>query len=925
MLIFSNYTIKFNLFLLCLTLSLQVFGQTKAHTQKLDSLLNIAYKFYYVDKDSLEFYMEKVRVLAIKENDINNIYEAYIVDSWNASLYGDLERINNNINQLDSLHQILNNEFDKLPNKIERLIQLEYTKGIYFDEIKDTKASQKYFEKVISLSEKTPNRTISEDGLYLIIESYNYLASIFMEEQKYKLAEAYYKRNLRFIAQKSLPERESYSTMMLLAKLYSKKGDYLKSNELLIKHLPFYKKQSGKGNNRVIVSYKELINNYLQLNNLNKSKYYLKLMTEEYTDNHYMLNLLYQIEAKVYESEENYQGALSSLLKNLNFIKNKWEQNPNYETTEAYYLISLLHIKFNNPRAALVNLDLALNNFSKSESNTVVDLTLKLKIIKCKIDALYLLEDFNKVLTQIDSAIKINDALRPSYKTHTDKLFLKEYTFPIFERAISSCYEILSTNSKEAYMEKAFAYFEKSKGLLMLEALLSSKAEKFSNVPEYLLNNDKQLRFKINFLEKKLQKNNDIYLRDELFDLRKKQISLITTIEKNYKPYFNLKYNTVTTSKKNLQNTLDDNTAVVSYFFGDANIFCMTITPTKTIFNQIPLKDGLRKKIYDYKDLLKSPKSSIDDIHKISKSLYNSILQPNLKGIDKEKLVIIPDGILNFIPFETLVNSEGKYLIETTAVSYTLSATLLKQLKSKEAINNNTLGFAPKFKENYSLDASSLKLLPLVHNSKEVNEIAKYFDGQSFVGETASLKNFMDHSNKYGIIHLATHAVLNDKHPDYSYLAFSNVKANEDFKLFASDIYNSSINANMVTLSACETGSGALNKGEGARSLAASFFYSGASSLTSSLWKINDAASTKIMGYYYKNLHKGQQKDLALKNAKLEYIKLNNDTKLSHPYYWSGFVVSGNTAALVDSNNWFYIVFAVLMLTAIIIYKKNKK
>lgn len=905
---------------------MQVFGQTKTHTQKLDNLLNSAYKFYSVNKDSLEFYLEKAKALAIKENDVNTIYKVYIIDSWNASLYGDLQRINNNLNQLDSLHQILKNEFDKLPNKIERLIQLEYTKGIYFDEIKDSKASQKYFEKVISLSEKIPEGTISEDGLYLIIESYNYLASIFTEEQKYKLAETYYKRNLRFIKQKSLPERESYSTMMLLAKLYSKKGDYLKSNKLIIKYLPFYKRQSAKGNNRVIVSYKELINNYLQLNNLNKSKYYLKLMTDEYTDNHHMLNLLHQMVAKVYELEGNYQGALATLHKNLSFIKNKWEQNPNYETAEAYYLIGLLHIKFNNPRLALVNLDLALNNFNILESNSTVDLTLKLKIIKCKIDALYYLEDFNKVLTQIDEAIKINDVLRPSYKTHTDKLFLKEYTFPIFERAISSCYEIYSTNSNKAYLEKAFDYFEKSKGLLMLEALLSSKAEKFANIPEYLLNDDKQLRFQINFLEKKLQKQNDIDLRDELFELRKKQISLITKIEKNYKPYFNLKYNTGTTSKKNLQNTLDDNMAVVSYFFGDSNIFCLTITQKETIFNQIPLKTGLRQKIYDYKDLLKSPQSRIDDILNISKSLYNSILQPNLKGIDKEKLIIIPDGILNFIPFETLVNPEGKYLIETAAISYTLSATLLEQLKSKETINNNTLAFAPKFKENYSQDISSSKLLPLAHNSKEVNEIAKYFDGQSFVGETASLKNFMEYSNNYGIIHLATHAVLNDIHPDYSYLAFSNAKANEDFKLFASDIYNSSINANMVTLSACETGSGALNKGEGARSLAASFFYSGASSLTSSLWKINDAASSKIMGYYYKNLHKGQQKDLALKNAKLEYIKLNNDTKLSHPYYWSGFIITGDTVALTLNNSiWLNTIYGILLLVVLILIFKLRK
>ncbi|WAC03454.1 CHAT domain-containing protein [Lacinutrix neustonica] len=111
-------------------------------------------------------------------------------------------------------------------------------------------------------------------------------------------------------------------------------------------------------------------------------------------------------------------------------------------------------------------------------------------------------------------------------------------------------------------------------------------------------------------------------------------------------------------------------------------------------------------------------------------------------------------------------------------------------------------------------------------------------------------------------------------------------------KLHVRDLYNLQLNADLVTLSACESGIGKLNRGEGLMSLARGFYFSGANSIVSTLWKINDASSTQLMGDFYQHLSNRKTKNNALKNAQLDFININKENGFSHPYYWSAFVVS---------------------------------
>jgi len=163
------------------------------------------------------------------------------------------------------------------------------------------------------------------------------------------------------------------------------------------------------------------------------------------------------------------------------------------------------------------------------------------------------------------------------------------------------------------------------------------------------------------------------------------------------------------------------------------------------------------------------------------------------------------------------------------------------------------------------------------------------------------------------------HANINDSLPGFSSLAFTidNEKTNTgDGWLNTADIYNLELDAQLTVLSACNTGSGQLKKGEGIMSLARGFFYAGCPSIIMSLWEVEDQSGTEIMGAFYKYLKRGKTKDGALRLAKLEYLKTANSRR-AHPHYWLGYVSIGNNSPLYKSYDFYFFSLLSLILVGI--------
>ena len=589
------------------------------------------------------------------------------------------------------------------------------------------------------------------------------------------------------------------------------------------------------------------------------------------------------------------------------------------------------------------NLEKALIDFEKAQQLLKIDFeqavgdfiaapNQMLRLLNNKAEILTTLYDKNKQQSTLETAfnhygyaIKIIESLKKQYQEEVSQQLLGQLAYRSFEGAIKICHQLFKLTNKSSYLGAAFKFSEQSRSSILLEALNADRAIKFANIPDSLIANEQSIQNKITFFEKKKQEalksdtqNNaqqiDNY-NTEIFDLKNKHEALIKQFETAYPAYHNLKYNQeIILIEKVQAQLLDDSTTLLEYFVADSMVYIFAINKRDVTFKRVPFFDLLAT-MKMLRSGLYLPLSDSEQKHKLSTKiyqhtayyLYQKLIQP-VSDILTSKLIIINGGLLNFVPFEALLSElpnpshrlkSYHYLLKKHEFSYAYSATLLQEVQSRQSSQNNgqLLAFAPNFSEN-----DYRKLAPLNHNITEVKNIQKLLYGKAYTDKQASVQNFLEKANQYQLIHLATHAKANTESGDYSYLAFAANENHEDL-LYTKDVYNLSLNADMVVLSACQTAQGALLKGEGMVSLGNAFFYAGAKSIINTLWSIDDFTTKELLSLFYKNIKAGQSKSAALRLAKLEFLK---NTSKPHPYYWAAFVANGDMRPILKpAKNYF--------------------
>ena len=294
--------------------------------------------------------------------------------------------------------------------------------------------------------------------------------------------------------------------------------------------------------------------------------------------------------------------------------------------------------------------------------------------------------------------------------------------------------------------------------------------------------------------------------------------------------------------------------------------------------------------------------------------LYDLLLKPaaaQLQG--RTALVIVPDGALWELPFQTLQPGPNRYLIEDRAIAYAPSLTTLREMnklreRKQEAANSPTLlafGNPALGQQNSSGTKPVLmdeKLDPLPEAERQVNAIRQIYGAAKsrvYIGAAANEEHAKAEAGSYRILHLATHGVLNDSSPMYSYLQLAHAEGdnNEDGMLEAWEIMKLDLKADLVVLSACETGRGRVGTGEGMIGLSWALFIAGSPTSILSQWKVDSASTTELMVEFHRQL-KAQMANpagsfsaaRALREADL---KLLRSERYRHPFYWAGFVVTG--------------------------------
>ncbi len=269
--------------------------------------------------------------------------------------------------------------------------------------------------------------------------------------------------------------------------------------------------------------------------------------------------------------------------------------------------------------------------------------------------------------------------------------------------------------------------------------------------------------------------------------------------------------------------------------------------------------------------------------------------------------MIIPDDELNYLPFEALQDENKKYLLEQFSVQYQFSTALFGD-NPQSGYLAKSLAFAPFINAGFPEDAAGTFYSVLPASKDEVENL----NGKILTDTSATKKNFLRHSNSYPLLHLATHATVNNDTPAHSFIAF--YPHDRDYKLYAGEIASLRLDSvKLVILSACETGTGKLIKGEGLMSLSRAFAYAGCPDIITSLWKAEDRTTSFITQRLHYYLEKRYSKDMALQQAKLDLLKSNEiDPRYKTPDYWAHLIYIGNYEEDRGSKTWWWIALAII-------------
>ncbi len=767
--------------------------------------------------------------------------------------------------------------------------------------------------------------TYGQEQNLALANCYSNLGIVYWNSGNKSTALAYHEQALaikeRFLDSSDPSIADSYNNIGLI----HLEGEYLKAIQYLNKALKIYTAHYGTNHPKVANCYSNLAFAYSGQNNFNEALQYLDLVMQIWESNfegdHPNKAFTLSNKGRIWEQKGDLSQALLAQQEALHqYLRIYGEKHP--EVANCYFLIANVYQKQNKFLASAENYQASIfANLYSQNSSSLYDLPklqeyynadILLSSLQAKAKAMEALH-YEKTLkprdlihslacyTTCDELISIIRQLR---LTEADKLRLAAISTDIYDNGIRVAMELSKrTFQKNRYETLAFEFCERSKSAILLEAINETKAKSFSGIPEQLLILEDSLKNEISILKQKLaesSKNNE-QIKKDLFDYQEAYRDFISDLEANYPSYFNLKYNQSFASVAQISPLLDNQTAVLSYFTGENTISVFVVTSKGLDVHELSKSADFMQQVKSFRN---SIKYSIFDAYVASSStLYEQLIPKMNKQITS--LILLPDGILGTIPFEALTqpNSETtddyaslSYLMKSYKVSYDYAATLLlDRLKSvKETTSSGILLSAPiSFLDN------DFKMPELPGTREEVKEIRYLFlsaDQEPVVKmEGAANENFLKSSDlsRFKYIHFATHGIVNESKPELSRIFLSPDKV-DDGNLYSGEIYSLNINADLVTLSACETGLGQIAKGEGIVGLSRALMYAGAKNLIVSLWQVSDASTALLMIDFYKqHLHYSGN---MLFNDDLQKAKLNllQSKEYANPYFWAPFILVGN-------------------------------
>ena len=498
----------------------------------------------------------------------------------------------------------------------------------------------------------------------------------------------------------------------------------------------------------------------------------------------------------------------------------------------------------------------------------------------------------------------------------------------VYLDAIVNYSELYTLTGSKKYLDKSFGFSERSKASGLLASTRESRALK-NSVPQDIIDMENSItvhmglcKTRIGVLENGENPDQSLlrYWNDQLLATSERKDSLMKVIERLYPDYSRLKSDTSIIFTSDIPGKTGKRKNFISYVVSDSSLYIYLINSKHTELVRRNTDSTFFNSLVEFRRLISEPDRSSGDalreykrFRELGFYLYSELIEPVKGYFISDELIISPDHMLSYFPFEILLTSdEGDekiyynilpYLMRKFGISYAYSATLLTEsAPTRKSIFNRSVSFAPSYAEMIlnvdsllsSRQSSDGYLSDLKFAPEEASYISRLTSGRLFLEDDASETTFKAEVPQYDIIHLAMHTILDARSQSNSRMVFySKTGSPDDGQLYTYEINALMLNAKMVVLSSCFTGSGLLFSGEGVLSLARGFLFAGSRSVVMSLWEVNDRSGTDIVKSFYRYLKKGNSKSNSLRRSRLEYLR-HSDQLQSHPYFWATLVIYGD-------------------------------
>lgn len=849
-------------------------------------------------------------------------------------------------------------------NPDERLVNsLKTVAEIYFDDVKYYQAD-KFFEKARRAAE-----TISSPDTVLIRIYYD-LASCKVQLSDYPTALSLTQKTLQLVR---LHENE---TTLSMARIYRKLGTisfYKMEYEEAIRQYseairltnPTDNKELTQLNSMTGITYHEAKMDHRALSHYYKALQYVKRWSSVDTDER----------AKIYLQKAGAHFGLGQLdsarycyIKNLQIRKDVFGEK-NVNTFGAKYSLGNFYFKTGNYDSATWYLQNSLISLVKgfdqqnlmSNPNPAPDelsidvihtLLRKATVLKKMFDK----EPSQEVLLEVSLrtyllADSIFDVFCSNNLTEDAVLVQMEKEHMPYAEMLQTAVALYDRRHTNQYLFNILEIMERSRATLLRNAL--GKAQAFGTAgipPEFLEKENELIRLRADILQqlgrvKRPQKAVDS-LYERLLKVNNLHADLQLDLEKSNPNYASIKYGFRLLSLDALQGLLGKkNSVLLEYFWSEEDIFCLLVTSDTMRLKVIPVTGIIKKALAGYAQGLQASPDLQDELKfrdflQSSQDLYHYLVEGFLQHIQPgTHLIVSADGPLATLPFEALVtksvfsdevNYKLPYLVLEHPISYTYSSDILLQQSKKLREGDRLLAYG--YAGNLATSKSRRDGTDLPGTEKEVlaiRDVMKNGRNEYLLEGAASENSFKKHAGEFDIVHLAIHGKADTLNSLNSKLIFrTEADTVEDGNLYAHELYDLNLkNLDLAVLSACESGVGKQQMGEGVMSIARGFSYAGCPSLVISLWKIDDRTSAEVMSRFYRYTSTGSDLDEALALAKVNYLTSASEFT-SHPYYWSAFLQVGDTRAIEKRRlqfAWLALPIGTLIFVIIYFMRRSRK